>query len=72
MNSKGNNNIRNTEEAVLRPHYSPIGYYTDQGPYGRGQYDGQGVYFGLSTTSEVFLIFTTQQYSCQCSYDATF
>ena len=29
---------------------------------GRGQYDGQGVYCGLSTASEVFLIFTTQLY----------
>ena len=26
------------------------------------QYDGQGVYYGLSTASEVFLIFTTQLY----------
>ena len=29
---------------------------------GCGQYNGQGVYFGLSTASEVFLIFTTQLY----------
>ena len=29
---------------------------------GLGQYDGQGVYCGLSTASEVFLIFTTQLY----------
>ena len=34
--------------------------YTDQGPQGRGQYDGQGEYYGLSTASEMFLIFTTQ------------
>ena len=27
---------------------------------GRGQYDVQGVYCGLSTASEVFLTFTTQ------------
>ena len=27
------------------------------------KYDGQGVYCGLSTASEVFLIFTTQIYS---------
>ena len=29
---------------------------------GCGQYDGQGVYCGLSNASEVFLIFTTQLY----------
>ena len=34
------------------------------------KYDGLGVYCGLSTTYEVFLIFTTQQYSCLCSYTA--
>ena len=33
---------------------------------GRGQYYGQGKYCGLSTASEVFLIFTTQLYQC-CS-----
>ena len=33
-----------------------IGYHTDQGPQGRDQYDGQGVYCGQSTASEVFLI----------------
>ena len=27
-----------------------------------GQYNGQGVYCGLSTASEVFLTFTTQLY----------
>ena len=27
---------------------------------GRGPYSGQGVYYGLSTASEVFIIFTTQ------------
>ena len=32
-----------------------------------GQYDGQGVYCGLSIVSEVFLI-----YSCQCNYETTF
>ena len=35
---------------------------TDQGPKGRSQYNGQGVYCGLSTASEVILIFTTQLY----------
>ena len=34
-----------------------------------GQYDGQGSYCGPSTASEVFLIFITQQYPCQCNYD---
>ena len=33
-------------------------------------YDGQGVYCGLITASEVFLIFTTQLYSCLCSCNA--
>ena len=36
------------------------------------QYDGQGVYCGLSTTSEVFLIFTTQLYSYRCNYPVIF
>ena len=36
--------------------------HTDQGPKGRGQYDGQGMYCGLSTAPEVFLILTTQLY----------
>ena len=43
-------------------HNTPLSYHTDQGPYGHGQYNGQGVYYGLSTASEVFLIFTTQLY----------
>ena len=34
----------------------------------RGQYGSQGVYCSLSTASEVFLIFTTQLYSCLCKY----
>ena len=41
---------------------SILPYYTDCGPMGRGQYNGQGVYCGLSIASEVFLIFTTQLY----------
>ena len=45
-------------------HNTPLGYHTDQG---RGQNDGQGKYFGLSTASEAFLIFTTQL--CSCSYN---
>ena len=43
-------------------HNTPLGCYTDQGQQGRVQYDGQGVYCGASTASEVFLIFTTQLY----------
>ena len=35
------------------------------------EYDGQGLYCGLSTASEVFLIFTTQIYLCLCKYNAT-
>ena len=35
------------------------------------QYDGQGMYCGQRTTSEVFLIPTTQLYSCLCNYNAT-
>ena len=31
-------------------------------------FDGQGVYCGPSTASEVFLIFTTQLYSYLCNY----
>ena len=42
----------------------------DCGTMGLGQYDGQGVYGGLSTASEVLLIFTTQLYSCLCNYSA--
>ena len=37
---------------------------------GRGQYDGQAVYCGLSTASEMFFIFNTQLYSFLCNYDA--
>ena len=32
--------------------------------------DGQGVYCGMSTASEVFLIFTTQLHSCLYSINA--
>ena len=54
--------IRNTEKAQYSGHNTPLGCYSDQGPYVRGQYYGQGEYCGLSTASEVFLIFTTQLY----------
>ena len=37
-----------------------------------GHYNSQGEYYSLSSASEVFLIFITQLYSCQCNYDATF
>ena len=33
-------------------------------------YNGQGVYCGLSTVSEVILFFTAQLYSCLCNYNA--
>ena len=47
--------------------------HTDQGPYkGCGQDDGQGMYWGMSTASEVFLIFTTQLFSYLCDYNAIF
>ena len=46
----------------MRVTIPPLGCYTDQGPQGHGQYDGQGEYCGLRTASEVFLIFTTQLY----------
>ena len=36
--------------------------YIDRGPLDLGQYDGEGVYCGLSTASEVFLSFSTQLY----------
>ena len=53
-----NINIRNTQRQYSG-HNTPIGYYTDKG---HSQYDCHGVYCGLSTASEVFLIFTTQLY----------
>ena len=59
------NNIRNTEEAELGPQYSPRLLYW---PRPVGIYDGQGVYCGLSTASEVFLIFTTRLYQFLVSF----
>ena len=47
---------------ILAQANTPLGHHTDQGHTGYGQYDGQGMYFGPSTASEVFLIFTTQIY----------
>ena len=48
----------------MRATITSLDYYTDHGPVGRGIYDGQGEYCDLSTSSEVFLYFTTQLYSC--------
>ena len=53
-------NIRNTEEAVWGPQYSPRLSYWPR-PI------GQSVYYGPSTASEVFLNFTTQLYACLCN-----
>ena len=50
-------------------HNTPLGCYTDQGLWGRCQYGGQGVYCGLSTAAEVFLILTTLIYVCFCNYN---
>ena len=54
-------NIRNTE-GQYEGHNTPLAHHTDQDPKGHRQYDGQGVYCGLSNAFEVFLIFTTQPY----------
>ena len=51
------NTIRNTSEATIRP-------------MGLGQYDGHGENCDLSTASEMFLMFTTQLYTCLCNYNA--
>ena len=45
-------------------HHTPLGYYTDQDLDSHNQHDSQGEYCGLSTASEVFLIFITQLDSC--------
>ena len=54
----------------MRGHNTPLGYCTDQGLRGRRQYYGQGEYYGLSTASEVFLIFTTKLCACLCNCNA--
>ena len=54
--------ILETQRRQYEGHNTPLGYYTDQGPQGRGQYDDHGVYCGPSTASKVFLIFTRQLY----------
>ena len=46
--------IRNTSEAVFRPH-EPLGH-TDCDPMGLGQYNGLGAYCGPYTASSVFLV----------------
>ena len=51
--------ILETQRRQYEGHNTPLGYHTDQGPWGCGQCYGQGLYWGPSTASEVFLIFTT-------------
>ena len=52
--------IKETERRQYEGHNTPLGYCTDQGPQGCGQYDGQydglGEYCGAHTASSVFLI----------------
>ena len=45
--------IRNTSG-----HNTPLGYYTDRGPMGLGQYNSLGEYCGPYTAFSVFLILT--------------
>ena len=63
---------KHTQRRQYEGHNTPLGYYmyTDIGIMGHGQHNSQGVYCGLSTASEMFLIFTTQVYSCLCKYSA--
>ena len=49
-------------------HNTSLGCYTDQGPRGNGQYNGQGMYCGLNTASVAFLIFTIQLYQYYIVY----
>ena len=64
--------VRNTEDAVWLwgSQYSPRLLYLywsrPIGPRSVWIYDGQVVYCGLSTASEVFLIFTTQLHQFPC------
>ena len=53
--------ILETQRRQYEGHNTPLDFYTDQGP---------GVYCGLSTASDVFLIFTNHVHSCLCKYDA--
>ena len=57
------NNMRKREEAVLRPQYSPRLLYLPRPIGPRSVSNSQGVYCGLSTASEVFLILITQLYN---------
>ena len=57
--------IQETQRRQYECHNTPLGYYTDQDPYGRGQYNSQGVYCGLS-------LCTTQLCACLCNYNGTF
>ena len=56
--------MRNTGEVAFWAQYSPIDHHIDKGLLDHGRYDDQGIYLGLSTVSEVKLIFTTQLFSC--------
>ena len=55
-------NAKEAQRRQYEGHNTPLGCCTDQGPQGWSQYDDLGMYCGLSTASEVFLIFTTQLY----------
>ena len=52
--------ILQTQRMQYEGHNIPLAYHTDCDLIGLGQDDGQGVYSGKNTASEVFLIFTTQ------------
>ena len=70
-NNKKKKKKKKDRGGSMRATYNtPLGYYTDKDPYGRGQFIGQWVYCSLSTAPEVFLIFTTQLYSYLHNYDA--
>ena len=51
-----------TQRRQFQGHNTPLVYCTDQGPVWRGQYNGQGLYCGLSYAYVVFFIFTTKLY----------
>ena len=62
--------MRNTEEAIILTHVIILTKACRATVSPGSQNDSQGVYCGLSTASEVFLIFTTQQYSYMCNFPA--
>ena len=55
--------IYETQRRQYEGHNTPLGSHTDQGPC-----NGQGVYCGLSTAYEEFLIFTTKLYQYSSLY----